>query len=56
MSRAREIYNQTVRETRAEHARQVELFMADKLDVCPCGMDMEREAIILAFDKALEGK
>jgi hypothetical protein len=50
---AREIYTTAELASRKEHARLVRLFIAGKLDVCPCGMDMEREAIIKAFAEAM---
>jgi hypothetical protein len=54
MKKAREIYMRAVIASREEHSRLVRLFIAGKLDVCPCGMDMERNAIIDAFEKALK--
>lgn len=53
MARALEIYAKAEREAREEHARLVRQFIAGELDICPCGMDMERDAIIAAFDAAL---
>jgi hypothetical protein len=50
---AEEIYTRAEQEARKEHARLCRLFIAGKLDVCPCGMDMERAAIIAAFEKEL---
>jgi hypothetical protein len=50
---AHDIYWNAVRASRLEQDRQVRLFVAGKIDVCPCGMDMERDAIIKAFDEIL---
>jgi hypothetical protein len=55
MSKAHEIYWDAVRKSRLEQERQVREFVAGKIDVCPCGMDLERDAIIKAFDEALSG-
>jgi hypothetical protein len=52
-TRATDIFTRAVTASREEHARLVRQFVAGKLAVCPCGMDMEREAIIKAFDEAL---
>lgn len=52
MSRAEEIYTKAEQAARKEHARLCRLFVAGKIEVCPCGVDMERAAIIAAFDEA----
>lgn len=56
MSAAKEIYWKAAMKARKEHARMVRQFIKGKLDVCPGGMDMERDAIIKAFEKALGEK
>lgn len=53
MTLALEIYTKAERGAREEHARLVRQFMAGKIDICSCGIDMERNAIIAAFDAAL---
>lgn len=55
MTPAREIYTRAEMAARKEHARLVRQFTRGKIDVCPCGMDMERDAIIKAFDEVLNG-
>jgi hypothetical protein len=50
---AAEIYDRAVSASRKEHKRLVRQFVRGKLDICPCGMDMEREAIIAALDGIL---
>lgn len=50
---AQKIYMEAEQAARSEHARMVRQFISGKIDVCPCGMDMERDAIIAAFDAAL---
>lgn len=51
---AREIYTKAVQAAREEHARLVRQFIAGKIPVCPCGIDMEKDALITAFDEALK--
>lgn len=53
MSRASEIYYKASQASQEEHKRLVRQFIAGKIEICPCGMDMERAAIIAAFDEAL---
>jgi hypothetical protein len=54
MTRAEEIYNKAIRKARMAHERAVQEFLDCKRDWAPCGMNMERKAVIEAFDKALE--
>jgi hypothetical protein len=53
MKSASEIYYRAAHASREEHKRLVRQFIAGKIQICPCGMDMEREAIVAAFDAAL---
>lgn len=56
MTPAREIYTKAEMAARKEHNRLVRRFIAGKIEICPCGMDMERDAIIEAFDRALAAR
>ena len=53
MTLAGEIYTKAEMAARKEHKRLVRRFIAGKIEICPCGMDMERDVIIAAFDEAL---
>jgi hypothetical protein len=54
MSVAQIIYDEAVKEAREKHAKLVQEYVDGKREWAPCGMDMEREAIIEAFDWALQ--
>ncbi len=53
MTRAEQIYEDAVFQSRRKHRRMVQEFINGKRDFAPCGMDMERKAVIDAFDAAM---
>jgi hypothetical protein len=52
---AEQRYRRAVEKARAKAEREIQQFMAGKIDVLPCSGDYERRCIIAEIQRAMDG-